>query len=68
LISNVIKIRIKQPTKECVNAVKTSENSLIVIINDILDLAKVNAGKMNFEENPLNLKPNNYEILISREM
>jgi two-component system CheB/CheR fusion protein len=23
---------------------------LIVIINDILDLAKVNAGKMNFEE------------------
>jgi signal transduction histidine kinase len=50
------------------NAVKTSENSLIVIINDILDLAKVNAGKMNFEENPLNLKPNNYEILISREM
>jgi signal transduction histidine kinase len=43
---------------------------LIVIINDILDLAKVNAGKMNFEENPLNSKPNNLRnfSLICREM
>jgi two-component system CheB/CheR fusion protein len=48
--TNVLLNQIKQPTKECVNIVKTSGNSLIVIINDILDLAKVNAGKMNFEE------------------
>jgi signal transduction histidine kinase len=43
---------------------------LIVIINDILDLAKVNAGKMNFEENPLNSKQNNLRnfSLICREM
>lgn len=53
-------LNIKQ--KECVNAVKTSGNSLIVIINDILDLAKVNAGKMNFEENPLNLNQTICEI------
>jgi signal transduction histidine kinase len=33
-----------------------------VIINDILDLAKVNAGKMNFEENPLNLNQTICEI------
>jgi two-component system CheB/CheR fusion protein len=41
---------------------KPLEILLIVIINDILDLAKVNAGKMNFEENPLNLNQTICEI------
>jgi signal transduction histidine kinase len=30
-----------------------SGDALIVLINDILDLAKVDAGKMSFEKTPL---------------
>ncbi|WP_395066644.1 CheR family methyltransferase [Flavobacterium sp.] len=58
----LLKSELNSQQKECVNAVKTSGNSLIVIINDILDLAKVNAGKMNFEETPFNLTQTICEI------
>lgn len=34
---------------------KTSGDILLVIINDILDLAKIDAGKMMLEERPVNL-------------
>jgi len=36
--------------KEYLNAIKTSSDGLLMLINDILDLAKVDAGKMTFEE------------------
>jgi signal transduction histidine kinase len=42
------KIRIKQPTKECERLKPLKFFN--VIINDILDLAKVNAGKMNLKK------------------
>jgi two-component system, chemotaxis family, CheB/CheR fusion protein len=51
----LLKTELSTQQKECINAVKTSGNALIVIINDILDLAKVNAGKMNFEDKPFDL-------------
>lgn len=41
--------------KEYLNAIKMSGDSLIVLINDILDLAKVDAGKMVFEHIPFRL-------------
>ncbi|MDI1232779.1 MAG: ATP-binding protein [bacterium] len=41
--------------KEYLNAIKTSGDSLIVLINDILDLAKVDSGKMTFEKAPFKL-------------
>ena len=37
-------------------AIKTSGDILLVIINDILDIAKIESGKMNLEENPIQLK------------
>lgn len=40
---------------EYLNAIKTSGDALIVLINDILDLAKVDAGKMIFEHIPFKM-------------
>lgn len=40
---------------EFLNAIKESGDTLIVLINDILDLAKVDAGKMTFEKIPFKL-------------
>jgi len=41
--------------KEYLQAIKMSGDALIVLINDILDLAKVDAGKMVFEQTPFKL-------------
>jgi signal transduction histidine kinase len=40
---------------EYLTAIQLSGDTLIVLINDILDLAKVDAGKMSFENAPFNL-------------
>jgi len=42
--------------KEYLDAIKTSSDGLLVLINDILDLAKVDAGKMTFEQTPFKMK------------
>jgi PAS domain S-box-containing protein len=41
--------------KEYLEAIKLSGDALIVLINDILDLAKVDAGKMIFEQTPFKM-------------
>lgn len=41
--------------REYLSAIKTSGDALIVLINDILDLAKVDSGKMTFEQTPFKL-------------
>ncbi len=41
--------------KEYLHAIKLSGDALIVLINDILDLAKVDAGKMVFERTPFKM-------------
>ena len=41
--------------KEYLSAIKTSGDALIVLINDILDLAKVDSGKMTFSHIPFKL-------------
>jgi signal transduction histidine kinase/CheY-like chemotaxis protein/HPt (histidine-containing phosphotransfer) domain-containing protein len=40
---------------ECALAIKESSNNLLVIINDLLDLSKIKAGKMVFEKTPFKL-------------
>ena len=42
--------------KEYLTAIKFSGDALIVLINDILDLAKVDAGKMTFEQTPFRME------------
>jgi len=52
----VLKTELTTKQKEYLNAIKMSGDSLIVLINDILDLAKVDNGKMIFEKKPFKLK------------
>ncbi|MFV5692161.1 PAS domain S-box protein [Flavobacterium sp. LT1R49] len=52
----VLKTDLSIKQKEYLNAIKMSGDALIVLINDILDLAKVDAGKMTFEKTPFKMK------------
>lgn len=51
----VLKTELTAKQKEYLTAIKISGDALIVLINDILDLAKVDAGKMIFEKTPFKL-------------
>jgi len=51
----VLKTELSEKQKEYINAIKLSGDALIVLINDILDLAKVDAGKMTFEQAPFKM-------------
>jgi len=51
----LLKTELSVKQKEYLQAIKMSGDSLIVLINDILDLAKVDAGKMIFEQTPFKM-------------
>jgi PAS domain S-box-containing protein len=51
----VLKTDLTAKQKEYLTAIKLSGDALIVLINDILDLAKVDAGKMTFEQVPFKI-------------
>jgi PAS domain S-box-containing protein len=57
----LLKTNLNDIQKEYLHAIKTSGEILIVLINDILDLAKVDAGKMIFEKRNFKL----YESISS---
>jgi two-component system sensor histidine kinase/response regulator len=42
--------------QECLETVKTSANSLLRILNDILDISRIEAGHLNLEEIDFNLR------------
>jgi signal transduction histidine kinase/CheY-like chemotaxis protein len=48
----LLKTELTAKQNEYLTAIKISGDALIVLINDILDLAKVDAGKMSFEKTP----------------
>ncbi len=51
----LLKTDLSSKQEEYLNAIKLSGDALIVLIDDILDLAKVGAGKMRFEQIPFKL-------------
>jgi len=51
----LLKTDLSSKQKEYLTAIKMSGDALIVLINDILDLAKVDAGKMVFEQVPFKM-------------
>jgi PAS domain S-box-containing protein len=48
--------KLTEEQDEYVNGIKDSANRLLSIINDILDLSKINAGRITFENEPFNIK------------
>ena len=42
--------------REYIEAIKLSGNNLMILINDILDFAKINSGKIEFTEQEFNLR------------
>jgi PAS domain S-box-containing protein len=51
----IMKSNLDPKQKEYLNAIKLSGDSLLALINDILDLSKVDSGKMTFEKTPFKL-------------
>jgi PAS domain S-box-containing protein len=51
----LLKTELSSKQSEYLSAIKLSGDALIVLINDILDLAKVDAGKMLFEQTPFKI-------------
>lgn len=51
----LLKTELTSKQEEYLEAIKVSGDALIVLINDILDLAKVDSGKMIFEQIPFKM-------------
>ncbi|WP_367773767.1 ATP-binding protein [Flavobacterium sp. WC2421] len=60
----VLKTPLDKSQKEYINAIKESGDALLVLINDILDIAKVDAGKMIFDHIPFKLSKSTSTILL----
>ncbi len=51
----MLKSNLTEKQREYLKAIKVSGDGLIVLINDILDFEKVNAGKISFEKKPFKM-------------
>ena len=51
----ILKTKLEGRQQEYIQAIKEAGDALLVLINDILDLAKVDSGKMVFVQTPFNL-------------
>lgn len=48
----LLKTELNEKQREYLRAIKVSGNAMVILINDILDLAKVDSGKLVFEQVP----------------
>lgn len=61
LTNLLVKTQLDEQQKKYLNVIKKSSENLLVIINDILDLSKIEAGKMVFEKHLFSL-PNRWRL------
>jgi PAS domain S-box-containing protein len=59
----ILKTDLNSKQKEYLTAIKLSGDALIVLINDILDLAKVDSGQMTFEKIPFKMELSIFAML-----
>jgi len=52
----LLKRNLEEKERDYVGLIKTSGENLLRIINDILDVSKIESGMMLFEENPISIK------------
>jgi len=64
----LLKTKLDVEQKEFLHAIKTSGTSLTQLINDILDLSKVDAGRMTFEKQPFDIRKSIKSILYSFDL
>ncbi len=64
----LLKTELGEKQKDFVQAIKTSSSSLNVVINDILDLAKVDAGKITFVKQPFDMHKSIRSIVHSFDL
>ncbi len=55
MINLLTTTRLTKEQKEYLNHIDLSANNLLVIINDILDVSKIESGKITFEQNRFNI-------------
>lgn len=64
----LLKTDLGESQNEYVHAIKTSGKSLLQLINDILDLSKVDAGRMTFEKQAFDLRQSINSTLFSFDL
>ena len=64
----LLKTELNPEQKEFLQAIKTSGNTLNLLINDILDLAKVDAGRMTFVKQPFDIRKAMESILYTFDL
>ena len=64
----LLKTELSEQQMDFVQAIKTSSSSLNLLINDILDLAKVDAGKITFVKQPFDMHKSIRSILHSFDL
>ncbi len=52
----VLKSELNELQQKYLKIIKTSSENLLVILNDILDLSKMEAGKLHFENIPFSVR------------
>ena len=64
----LLKTKLDVEQNEYIQAIKTSGTSLHQLINDILDLSKVDAGRMKFERQPFEIRKSIRSTLYSFDL
>ena len=60
----ILKTKLNDSQKQYLDAIKVSGDALVVLINDILDLAKVDSGKMTFDKTAFDLEECIHKIVL----
>ena len=64
----LLKTNLNSEQRKMLNAVDVSSKNLLVVINDILDLSKVESGKMSLEKIGFNLRDSIKHVMLTKKI